>query len=132
MIEELKKEFRQTIWKSKNIDDVWSWVEQKLKKAYIEGSNDCHKSLSSCAGVSLGASQPVQTAEIIEIFGLDCPNKNNCNNEGTLSEHGCDGTEEDCMRTCPVPVQCEFCWTEPKSKFNLKLKLDELVSSLSN
>lgn len=20
-------------------------------------------------------------------------------------EHGCDGTEEDCMKTCPIPVQ---------------------------
>lgn len=24
------------------------------------------------------------------------------------AEHGCDGSEDDCMKTCPVPVQVVF------------------------
>lgn len=28
--------------------------------------------------------------------------------EWTASEHGCDGTEEGCAATCPVPVQMRF------------------------
>jgi hypothetical protein len=45
----------------------------------------------------------------------------NCGGDGytvgstTESEHGCDGTEEMCQRTCPIPVEvpyqqpCELC-----------------------
>lgn len=58
--------------------------------------------------------------DFIDKYGLECPNSSNCNNGGTLSEHGCNGTEEDCLLKCPVPVQCEFCYCEPKSKFNLR------------
>ena len=43
-----------------------------------------------------------------------CPE---CNGEGWYSGseagHGCDGTEEDCQRTCPIQIQiqvgCEMC-----------------------
>ena len=43
-----------------------------------------------------------------------CPN---CDGYGWVSgseaQHGCDGSEEDCQRTCPVQVQiqvgCEMC-----------------------
>ena len=71
----------------------------------------------------------VKLADIVNKYGLECPNSNNCGNKGTLAEHGCDGTEEDCARTCPVPVQCEFCYCEPKSKFNLENDLQELIKS---
>jgi len=43
-MEEIKKEFIQTIWKSKNSDEVWEWIESKFKQHYIQGSNDCYKS----------------------------------------------------------------------------------------
>jgi len=40
----------------------------------------------------------------------DCPE---CNGLGytTESGHGCDGSDEDCSRSCPIPVQvqCEYC-----------------------
>jgi len=65
-------------------------------------------------------------ADIVNKYGSECPSSSNCNNDGTLAEHGCNGTEEDCQSTCPVPVQCEFCYCEPKSKFNLKNDLDKL------
>jgi len=67
--------------------------------------------------------------EIINTFGKECPNSNNCGNDGTLAEHGCNGTEEDCMKTCPIPAPCEFCYTEPQSKFNLKQKLNEFLEA---
>lgn len=57
--------------------------------------------------------------ELKEKFGKHCPEESNCNNGGTLSEHGCDGTIKDCDRTCPIPVQCEFCYCEPLSLYNL-------------
>ena len=55
--------------------------------------------------------------------GLECPNSANCQNNGTISEHAGDQSCRDgqCIN-CPVPVQCEFCWTEPKSKFNIALR----------
>lgn len=68
----------------------------------------------------------VKLAGIVDRYGLECPN---CGNKGTLAGHGCDGTEEDCKRTCPVPVQCEFCYCEDKSKFNLENDLQELIKS---
>jgi hypothetical protein len=66
-------------------------------------------------------------ADIVNKYGLECPSSSNCGNHGTLSEHGCNGTEEDCVSTCPVPAQCEFCYCEPKSKFNLENDLKELL-----
>jgi hypothetical protein len=88
--------------------------------------------------VKQGDSQPMQTTESLEqkikefadIYGLECPSSSNCCNGGTLSEHGCNGTEEDCENTCPVPVQCEFCYTEPRSKFNLINDLKEMIGGL--
>lgn len=68
-------------------------------------------------------------ADFIDKHGLECPNSSNCNNDGILSEHGCNGTEEDCMVTCPIPAQCEFCYCEPKSKFNLKNDLIECLNA---
>lgn len=65
-------------------------------------------------------SLPELQAEFEEKFAKHCPSENNCNNEGTLSEHGCDGTEEDCQSTCPIPVQCEFCYSEPLSIYNVR------------
>lgn len=32
-----------------------------------------------------------------------------CDSNGTISAHGCNGTEEDCARKCPVAEQCQFC-----------------------
>ncbi len=65
--------------------------------------------------------------EILEKFGLECPSSFNCKNQGILSEHdtGCTGNPEDCVNSCPVPVQCEFCYTEPRSKMNLSEALDQ-------
>jgi hypothetical protein len=39
-----------------------------------------------------------------------------CNDTGKYPEHDstCDGT----CKNCPVPVQCEFCYTNPNSVFN--------------
>ena len=70
---------------------------------------------------------------------LDCPNPG-CNNQGwyivstTGCEHGCCGnympTGECCGNSIPVPVdiaeqvQCEFCYTEPMSKFNNQADTD--------
>ncbi|MFH1526327.1 MAG: hypothetical protein ABIG69_06700 [Bacteroidota bacterium] len=87
--------------------------------------------------VRQGEVQPMQTAESLEqkikefadIYGLECPN--NDGNCGTIAEHGCNGTPEDCERTCPIPVQCEFCYTEPRSKFNLINDLKEMIGGLS-
>ena len=87
--------------------------------------------------VRQGAVQPMQTAESLgqkikefaDIYGLECPN--NDGNSGTIAEHGCNGTPEDCERTCPIPVQCEFCYTEPRSKFNLINDLKEMIGGLS-
>jgi len=68
-------------------------------------------------------------ADIVDKYGLECPNSSNCGNKGILAEHGCNGTEEDCARTCPVLVQCEFCYCEPRSKFNLENDLKEKFAS---
>ncbi len=45
----------------------------------------------------------------------NCPQ---CKNEGVIPEHDpmCDGS----CYNCPVPVQCEFCWTNEKSVFYQK------------
>lgn len=99
-----------------------------VKNMMQEYADQFSNPVEHVAGLASDPKEAVQIAEIVEMFGLDCTNKNNCANDGTLSEHSCDGTEKDCARTCPVPVQCEFCYCEPKSKFNLKLKLDELVN----
>ena len=39
-----------------------------------------------------------------------------CNDTGGYPEHdpSCDGS---CVN-CPIEVQCEFCWSNPKSVFN--------------
>ena len=66
-------------------------------------------------------------AEIVEQFGLECPNNSECKNEGAIPEHDCGSDEELCRVRCPIPVQCEFCWTNPQSKHNLRLKLIELI-----
>lgn len=73
MIEELKKEFDKKFGLMK-MDNLlqWDWIESKLKKAYIEGSDDCHKSLSSCAGVSLDASPSGAKSEPIEKICKNC------------------------------------------------------------
>jgi len=54
--------------------------------------------------------------EFEDIFGLDCEMPM-CNNTGcyaTADEHG-----------DPEPNQCEFCYCEPRSKFNFKLGLEQ-------
>ena len=33
----------------------------------------------------------------------------NCNGLGYTSEHGCNGTVEDCGQNCPIQVECEMC-----------------------
>jgi DnaJ-class molecular chaperone len=41
-----------------------------------------------------------------------------CNGQGWFEDcdsgHGCDGTEADCVRNCPIPIQiqveCEWCF----------------------
>ena len=40
-----------------------------------------------------------------------CPQCGGSGADGVRAEHGCDGTEEMCARTCPVPVQemCSCC-----------------------
>jgi len=47
-----------------------------------------------------------------------------CGNEGQYPEHdpGCDGS----CNWCPVPVQCEFCWSNPKSVFNQSQLVEHL------
>lgn len=49
-------------------------------------------------------------------FGEDCPN---CDNSGSYAGGNCeDGPEE---------VQCEFCWTNHNSIFNLKRDIDAFL-----
>lgn len=58
---------------------------------------------------------------------IECPN---CADVGYIvssrSGHGCNGTDEDCARVCPVEIpeqeQCEFCHVEEGSRFNCKCK----------
>ena len=71
----------------------------------------------------------LKIANIVDKYGLECPNSINCENKGILAEHGCNGTVKDCESTCPVPVQCEFCFCEPKSKFNLENDLKKKFAS---
>ncbi len=33
-----------------------------------------------------------------------------CDGNGTIAEHGCNGSSEDCDATCPVAVQCQYCF----------------------
>jgi hypothetical protein len=130
------------------------FTEKEIKdardKAYKEAGHNAYFGNGFEAGIKFaiesnrleklvrqGVPQPVQTAgsleqkikEFADIYGLECPN--NDGNCGTIAEHGCDGTPEDCERTCPVPVQCEFCYTEPRSKFNLINDLKEMIGGLS-
>lgn len=72
-----------------------------------------------------GDVQPVQTAglspkalEIVGKYGLDCPD---CNNEGFYWQ----GQDD------PEMIQCQFCYVEAKSKYNLKQDLIEMIGGLS-
>jgi hypothetical protein len=56
---------------------------------------------------------------IVDLFGDDCPNSPNCNNNGALSHY--DGENE------PDWEQCQFCYCGPKSKFNLRELLNVLT-----
>ena len=60
--------------------------------------------------------------ELIEIFGLKCPESSNCRNTGTLTVADRNGE--------PEPEQCEFCYCELKSKMNLSIALDQLILSI--
>ncbi len=65
---------------------------------------------------------------IVERFGLECPLSDNCKNDGILSEHDSPcGCYENTGGSCPVPVQCEFCYTEEKSKMNLRDVINSLL-----
>lgn len=55
-----------------------------------------------------------------------CPN---CDNGGTLSEHSPHCDCHDRQTTCPVAVQCEFCYTNPNSKFNATDQILTLIES---
>jgi len=68
-------------------------------------------------------------ADIVEMFGDDCKY---CENYGWTAEHDPnDPHENGCSVNCPIQVQCEFCYTNPKSKFNLQQKLNDLVSNFT-
>lgn len=89
-------------------------------KAYINGLRDRLE-----PQVSKGDVQPVQTAglspkalEIVGKYGLDCPD---CNNEGFYWQ----GQDD------PEMIQCQFCYVEAKSKYNLKQDLIEMIGGLS-
>ncbi len=46
-----------------------------------------------------------------------CPNIA-CKDTGQYPEHDPSDPHDDGCSRCPIPVQCEFCWTNPKSSFN--------------
>ena len=57
--------------------------------------------------------------ELADVFGLECPSSSNCGNLGTLTVADINGD--------PEPEQCEFCYCEPKSKFNLLGRVTDLI-----
>lgn len=68
----------------------------------------------------------VDEGKIKEIVGsrLDCPN---CDNTGSYADHSpyCGG---DCDKAgCPEQVQCEFCYTQENSKFNVAKAIIEYL-----
>ena len=65
--------------------------------------------------------------EFTDKYGLDC---SNCNNVGWYSGTDFTHKQEDRFEEPQeVQVQCEFCYTEPRSKFNLENDLKELLKA---
>ena len=58
--------------------------------------------------------------EIINKYGVGCPD---CDDEGFYWKNHHNGL--------PEAVQCQFCYVEPKSKYNLRQDLTELINGLS-
>lgn len=69
---------------------------------------------------------PLTPEEIANKIGQPCPH---CDNIGATSEHDafCDGS----CTLCPVQVQCEFCWQNPHSVFNVREILKDYAAQQS-
>jgi len=73
-----------------------------------------------------------EIADIIK-SRLDCPN---CDNVGymvrEISVHQCNGDDDTCQAICPriehEQEQCEFCYTEENSKFNLDKAIHKAIT----
>lgn len=63
-----------------------------------------------------------------------------CNGEGWIlvneSGHGCNGTDEDCNRTCPIPIQkqvgCEYCLGSGYFETPVKIRLADLLMAIES
>ena len=61
-----------------------------------------------------------------------------CNGEGWIlgneSGHGCNGTDEDCNRTCPIPIQkqigCEYCLGSGHFETPVKIHLADILRAI--
>ena len=69
--------------------------------------------------VSLDAKLMLLAKDIVEKYGSGCPN---CNDEGFIVVNGGSFMEPELERE-----QCEFCYYEPKSRFNLMADLEKLI-----
>lgn len=109
---DIKDHYNSTLWKEHALKNFYKIVGQ------IEPL------------VRQGVPQPVLLAEIIKQYGEQCPN---CDNDGFTLEHNPnDPHENGCSGSCPIQVQCEFCYTNPKSKFNLLTDLENVLKRYEN
>lgn len=146
---ETKEYWRNLVEQANKIRDCLDEKPDELKRgytisfegilnAYREGDltfEEAKQKLAEVKAVPLDAVVMQKIAEVVEKYGLDCPN---CNNVGYYGksvsryEYDDNGLPTSCYEDIE-PVPCEFCYTEPRSKFNLENELKEkFVSNFSS
>lgn len=99
-------------------------IEYICKQAFTEA-------VAELISQPLKAEVMQKIADIVDKYGLDCPQ---CPNTGCYGEsisryeYDDNGLPTSCYEDVEA-VQCEFCYTEPRSKFNLENELKEKFAS---